>query len=38
MTNVKTIFFVLLAPGFLLSITPLLVIPNIPYLTLPAGS
>jgi len=37
MTVLKTIFFVLLVPGFLLGIVPVYVIPKIPGFVLPSG-
>jgi protein-S-isoprenylcysteine O-methyltransferase Ste14 len=37
MTALKTAFFVLLVPGFLLGVVPVFVIPNIPGIGLPAG-
>jgi protein-S-isoprenylcysteine O-methyltransferase Ste14 len=37
MTAFKTIVFILLVPGFLLGVVPVLVIPKIPDLTLAAG-
>jgi protein-S-isoprenylcysteine O-methyltransferase Ste14 len=37
MTALKTIFFILLVPGFLLGIVPVFIIPKIPGLALPPG-
>ncbi len=37
MTTLKTIFFILLVPGFLLGIVPVFVIPKIPGVALPPG-
>ncbi len=37
MTALKTIFFILLVPGFLLGIVPIFVIPKIPGIGLPTG-
>ena len=37
MTTLKTIFFILLVPGFLLGIVPVFVIPKIPGIGLPPG-
>ena len=37
MTALKTVFFVLLVPGFLLGVVPVFVIPRIPGLVLPPG-
>ena len=37
MTALKTVFFIILVPGFLLGVVPVYVIPKIPGIGLPAG-